>query len=238
MKRLFDDSGVPPEVRADLLRSRRAGEDYDAVAKLPQLRAALADPSRQPDALSTSAGERMPSAGRLTWPPLHVAPWIWKIALLSAIGGLSILAAWPAHREARTERPALTKQQAETAATSTPIATKVEPRSEPLAPASVDVPTPPASIAQPPALSSRREIDQLVRIRALLERDPTAAYRLAQRSEREFPRGVLSEERQALQVVSLAKSGAAEAAARKAKQFFARYPESPMRELVQSALDQ
>jgi outer membrane protein assembly factor BamD (BamD/ComL family) len=77
-----------------------------------------------------------------------------------------------------------------------------------------------------------------VRIRALLERDPTAAYRLAQRSEREFPGGVLSEERQALQVVALAKSGATEDARRKAVRFFARYPESPMRELVESALSQ
>jgi outer membrane protein assembly factor BamD (BamD/ComL family) len=89
---------------------------------------------------------------------------------------------------------------------------------------------------RPVAPSSRREISQLVRIRALLEEDPAAAYRLAQRSEREFPHGVLSEERRALQVLALAKSGATEAADRKAREFFARYPQSPLRELVEAAL--
>ena len=49
MKRLFDDPSLPPELRADLQRSRRAGEDYDALAKLPQLRAAWSDPSGRVD---------------------------------------------------------------------------------------------------------------------------------------------------------------------------------------------
>jgi hypothetical protein len=95
------------------------------------------------------------------------------------------------------------------------------------------------AIAAPAAASSsssRREISQVVRIRALLETNPRAAYRLAQRSEQEFRHGVLSEERQALSVIALKKSGAADAAERKARAFFSRYPQSPMREFVEAAL--
>jgi hypothetical protein len=59
---------------------------------------------------------------------------------------------------------------------------------------------------------------------------------LAQRSEQEFPHGVLSEERQALSVIALQKSGSTGAAERKARAFFSRYPQSPMREFVEAAL--
>jgi hypothetical protein len=47
---------------------------------------------------------------------------------------------------------------------------------------------------------------------------------------------VLSEERQALQVLALAKSGDMDAANQRAQAFFARYPQSPMRELLEEAL--
>jgi hypothetical protein len=77
-----------------------------------------------------------------------------------------------------------------------------------------------------------------VRIRALVKLDPAAAYRLALRSEREFPAGLLSEERQALAIVALAKTGANDSAQRKAREFLARHPQSPMRELILSVLQQ
>jgi hypothetical protein len=59
---------------------------------------------------------------------------------------------------------------------------------------------------------------------------------LAERSEREFPGGLLSEERRALSIVALAKTGARESAAAKARDFFARYPQSPMRGLIEAEL--
>jgi len=253
MKRLFEDPSLSLDLRAELRdelqRSRRAGEDYDALAKLPLLHSALSDASRQPELrsndASTSPGEGAPGAQHLKWPPLHVAPWTWKLALLATIGGTSLLAAWPnqREREARLERPALTQQAPRTSATPTPVAREVQP---PVAERSAETPAPtqtiaeeparPAPVARPVERSSRREIAQLQHVRALLEHDPAAAYRLAQRSEQEFPRGLLSEERHALQVLALAKSGATEAAARKAQQFFARYPESPLRERLEAAL--
>ncbi|MET0385022.1 MAG: hypothetical protein ABW321_03635, partial [Polyangiales bacterium] len=87
-----------------------------------------------------------------------------------------------------------------------------------------------------PGSSSRREIEQLVKIRALLASDPAAAYRLAKRSEQEFPRGLLSEERQALAIVALARSGDLTEAKRKEREFGARFPQSSLRQLIDAAL--
>jgi hypothetical protein len=94
----------------------------------------------------------------------------------------------------------------------------------------------PPSAAASGSSSSRREIAQLVRIRRLLERDPSAAYRLTVRSEREFPDGLLSEERGALAIVALAKLGSKQLAERTAQRYIARYPHSPMRALIEAAL--
>jgi hypothetical protein len=228
---------LPSELRAELQRSRRAGHDYDALAKLPQLRAALA--AQSPADGSTEHGPASDPA-RFTRARLQLAPSAWKLVLLAATVGATVFvlsrAPW------RQARPAHSDQHASPTATTPPTAAPVAPaaiEAKPAAtqaPASESVAPQPAPSAQPLARSSRREIAQLVRIRALLEHDPAAAYRLARQSEREFPHGVLSEERQALQVVALARSGSTEAAERRAREFFARYPQSPMRELVEASL--
>jgi outer membrane protein assembly factor BamD (BamD/ComL family) len=70
----------------------------------------------------------------------------------------------------------------------------------------------------------------------MLDRDPAGAYRLTQQSEREFPHGLLSEERQALAIVALAHTGASAAAEQKAREFFRSFPQSPLRERIQAAL--
>ena len=223
MKRLFDDPALPPELRADLQRSQRAGHDYDALAKLPELRSALSDPARQVDVSNDTI--RFASAKS------QLASWTWKLALLVAIGGGVLIAAWPADEVAKVDAPALPTPQ--------PIAIAPVPAQPAAAPPTrIDVPEQAAPAPRTVARSSRREIAQLERVRALLEQDPAAAYRLARRSEREFPDGLLSEERRALWILALVKSGARDAAEREARQFFARYPESPQRARVESALPQ
>jgi hypothetical protein len=241
VKPLFDDPAISPELRADLLGSRRAGEDYDVLAKLPQLQAALADAARGTSEPPTAAaGKDVAATSRLPWAKLHVTPWAWKITVVAVIGAASLFAAWFAAWSAhRQEQPPPTQPQAAPAATApAPIVTVVAPVAEP--------PSPPEQRAivseklapnpTPATRSSRREIDQLVRIRTLLESDPTAAYRLARRSQQEFPQGVLSEERQALEILALVKAGSANTAERKLRQFLARYPESPMRVQLESDL--
>jgi hypothetical protein len=231
---------LPSELRAELQRSRRAGHDYDVLAKLPQLRAALAAQSP-----ADGPAEHGPASdpGRFTRVRLQLAPSVWKLVLLAAtVGAVGATAFVVSRAPWRQARPAHSEQHASPTATTPPTAAPVAPaaiEAKPAAtqaPASEAVAQQPAPSAQPLARSSRREIAQLVRIRALLEHDPTAAYRFAQQSEREFPHGVLSEERQALQVVALARSGSTEAAERRAREFFARYPQSPMRELVEASL--
>jgi hypothetical protein len=248
MRRLFDDPEQPAALRDDLLRSRDAGRDYPTADKLDALRAALSDSARQP------LGEGAPLGRHLAWRALHPG---WKLAALLALGGaggfialrsLSPLPALPpepmpaqppsAEPAAQDTAPAPTAvAQPSTADDSMPAPTAVRP------PSAADG-SAPAAVAQPSAAgdnalapSSRREIAQLVRIRALLEQDPAAAYRLAQRSEREFPSGLLREERQALAIVALAKTGARETARAKASEFFARFPQSPMRDVIEAELD-
>ncbi|MET0390969.1 MAG: hypothetical protein ABW321_33670, partial [Polyangiales bacterium] len=88
MKRLFDDPELPPELRGDLMRSRAAGHDYDALAKLPQLRAAMSDPARDPlrgDGPNPTGLSRVSHGWR-------VLPASWKIAALLAVGGMATLA--------------------------------------------------------------------------------------------------------------------------------------------------
>lgn len=229
MKRLFDDPALSAELRAelraDLGESRRAGEDYDTAAKLPQLRSALLAAALQPPAA-------VPELTRAKWSSLQHGPWTFKIALITIIGGASLFVALPAPRAPRP--PTVVTPRIESTQAPAPEAPNIEPA------AAVEVAPPKAPAAIPQhttAQSSRREITQVVRIRALLERDPAAAYRLAQRASAEFPHGALREEREALQVLALAKSGEALAAQRLAQQFLSRYPRSPMRELVESALE-
>ena len=76
---------------------------------------------------------------------------------------------------------------------------------------------------------SRREIAQLARIKALLEQDPAAARRLIRASQREFPAGLLVEEREGLDVIALFALAQEERARRGAERFIARYPQSPLR---------
>lgn len=227
MRRLFEDPQSPSELRDDLLRSREAGQDYPIADKLTQLRAALEDPARDPLARS---GQGADVARTLTWRAVHPG---WKLAALLALGGAAALVLRPAAREPSPAPVSAPPQPSEVAP---PPAAEVAPPLPP--PPAAEVEPPPAAEApDEQGSSSRREIAQLVRIRALLQQDPQAAYRLAQRSEREFPRGVLREERQALAIVALHRAGKRAAATAQARAFFERFPQSPMRETIEAELD-
>lgn len=231
------DPELSSELRAELERSRRAGHDYDVLGKLPQLRAALKASETHADPPSGESGSAS-NASPLT--QTHMAFSAWKVLLLAAIVGAG---AWRMQRgQTESTRAAVVDRPSESVV-------ETQPPAEPASPivseaASVAAEKQADSIGKteaqsdPPrsVRSSRREIAQLVRIRQLLERNPGAAYRLARQSEREFPDGVLSEERRALLVIALANRGAKEEAAREAQAFFARYPQSPMRERVEAAL--
>lgn len=225
MKRLLDDAQFPAELRADLLRSRSAGQDYQTAAKLLQLRASFSDHAAPAALRGSGVGTALKRAAHPGW----------KLAVLAALGGGATWLARPLPQPP-APAPSVAEQAPPPAAAIPAAAPAIEIEPPPAA-----APEPAAaprrvSNAAPTASSSRREIAQLVRIRALIERDPGAAYRLAQRSQREFPRGVLSEERQALAIVALVNNGAKDSAHLNARQFFAHYPQSPMRKAIETAL--
>lgn len=228
MKPILEDSRFPDGLREDLLRARAAGHDYPTAAKLLQLKAALTErPAPTPEPRHALREALKQLSGGVIHPG-------WKLAALIALAGGAVWLAQPSGRA-----PDMTAKQGRAVSSETPAKPQLpEPPAPAPAPAieAASVRSEPQQEAADSASPSRREIAQLVRIRALVERDPAAAVRLAERSEREFAHGLLREERQALAIVALANSGARDAAARKARHYFARYPHSPMRELIEGAL--
>jgi hypothetical protein len=247
MKRLLEDPQLSAALRGDLLRSRSAGQAYPTAEKLLQLRAAFSDsvpPVRQPSPSPSTVATRL----------LHPG---WKLALIAALGGGGGAVLYGAAGSAPQPVAAAVAMQVVPASSELEGATSLaEPTLAEPAPALPEPPAPAAALPEPAEMvraagteaagragpdavagrSARREIAQLVRIRALLDRDPVAAQRLAARSEREFPRGLLTEERKALAIVALAKSGSRDLAAREARKFLARYPQSTMREQLEAAV--
>ena len=246
MRRLCQDPDQPASMRADLLRSQLAGCAYPIDDRLVQLRAALSDATRMPLAESS----RFADIWRST--PLFSM----KVIMPFAAAAFGVALGLRPHAE-HERRPIDSDARLQAIAAPSESRAEVSPppavptRTADLHPLNATNPSesPASNRASTgtlpraarfrdsmPETSSRREIAQLVRIRALLARDPNAAYRLAQRSEREFPQGLLSEEREALSILALAKSGAHAAAVAKARDHQARFPESTMRGVIQAAL--
>ncbi len=86
---------------------------------------------------------------------------------------------------------------------------------------------PPVSEARPEA-TFRREVQAMARARAILRGgDAATALTALQELEREFPRGLLTQERDALTIEALQTLGQLDAARSRAKTFLLRYPGSP-----------
>lgn len=236
--RLLEDPEVSKSLSDDLRASRRVKAHYDTLAKLPQLRAALS--------AQGPAGAPLPDAQGARWNMARweALPWTAKLSVLAAIGGAALGAAVSvtpraphmvaAPMAARLEAPrplASTPAQLEAPRPPAPTAPAIAPV-QPIAPgARADNKPRPARSA-----SSSREVELLLRVRQLVERDPDRALRLAAQAEREFPSGALCEEREALQVLALARRGDLDEAQRRARDFLLRYPQSPMRARLQADL--
>jgi hypothetical protein len=222
---LLDDPGIAPELREDLRKASSAPAGYDVAAGLASLRAAIGPggPAGGADggAAATSGGAGAAGAGSAAGKVALAA-----IAAVAVVAGtLAVVQRAPDQAVPRRAR------SAEVAAPRAPEAQTPAPA--PHEHAHVE----PAPTAVPPAPHDpdgklRREIAQLARIKALLPRDPRAAYRLAQSGNREFARGVLAQEREGLAVLALSALGDARAASRRARAFLARYPDSPLRERI------
>ena len=97
---------------------------------------------------------------------------------------------------------------------------------------------PPVSTSREPSTSKsalRDESSAVLEIRRTLRTgDASGALRLLEQARQRFPKGALSQEREALSIEALAKSGAKAAAARRAQAFLHAYPKSPYASDVQS----
>ena len=259
--RLLEDPRLAAELRVELQEMAASEVDYDSARGLAGLSAVLAGPAPSGDHVGSSLDPFGASPTEALEVGSHAAgaggtaaasglPVAIKLTLLAAVGGMialgaSFLGVEPSRRSDPSARPARP-------ATALPPERSTRRRVPPCDGRRACRAAPPS---QPPTLQgrahagpgwtgearpgpspSRREITQLNRIRALLERDPAAAHRLIRVAQREFPAGVLREEREGLDALALFELGQPERARRQAERFVARYPNSPLRARVERLL--
>ena len=241
--RLLADATTHPRVRADLARVKSASYAYDQAAGLAALQTSL----RSLDA-ATAGGQALGS-GATTASTVSTAGtsaatlWAAKALVITALG-VGTWTAWiasepSASRHLEMPRPGAaesTHESPQPAHTNRePAQLDVASQSPALQPAIAETPAR-AHKVRPQAASVRREIDQLRQIKLRMATDPGAAYRLARRSAREFPSGVLREEREGLSILALWQIGRHADARADAEQFVARYPQSPLRARIEQLL--
>ncbi len=238
-RRLLDTPGTPAVLRADLKRVAKHSVSYDAALGLAALKQTLGDmPGADPaETVAAASG-----TGAVTGAAL---PAMLKLALVAAVGGgVALAVGWFASDGALEPVPAPVAFAPRTPAPVAPAPMAPAPVAPaPMAPTPVvtrEPPPPAATEADPNPVrqpnASRREIAQLVRIRALLERDPAAAHRAIQAANREFPSGVLREERDGLDAIALFRAGKSSEGRARAERYIERYPRSPLRERLERLL--
>jgi hypothetical protein len=83
----------------------------------------------------------------------------------------------------------------------------------------------------------QREMDELMRAKRALPSDPKLALELAQHGDREFPQGLLGEERRHVLLLALIGLGRVSEAEHLAAPYLAKHPDSPFAKRVRAALD-
>ncbi|MET0384351.1 MAG: hypothetical protein ABW321_00255 [Polyangiales bacterium] len=247
-RRLLDDPALAAELRTDMQRFAQHSAPYDAASGFEALRATLDLPPTPPDPTPSGSGtdgfvpQLAPSASGSTL--LGGTALSIKLGVIAAVGGIAALGvSWlqqPAPATAPRERPvvsapAVVPSAGPAQAAPAPEVTAVAAPSGDSEPLRVQEPS--AEARRPAGPSpSRREIAQLLKIKALLETDPAAAHRLIRVAQREFPSGVLVEEREALDAIALFKIGPPSRARAAAERFFTRHPQSPLRDRLERLL--
>jgi hypothetical protein len=123
-----------------------------------------------------------------------------------------------------------------------PVSASPPPPPPPAEPApAVELPAPPAPLTPAPAINARRlaaEVAVLDRARAALRRGDTGAATTAlDEHAREFADGALVAEAELVRIETLIRAGDAGAARRRARDFLARFPQSPLARRLRSLVD-
>ena len=88
-----------------------------------------------------------------------------------------------------------------------------------------------------PAVSSQAETDNYAKARSLAATDPAGALALVESGNKQFAHGVFAEEREALAVDCLARTGRTAEAQERGKAFLAKHPTSPFAEKIRAQID-
>jgi hypothetical protein len=251
-RRWLDDAALAPGLRDDLRRTAAAPCAYDAAAGLAALQLALGT-----GAVAIAAGAAPAAASAQTASAAAAAAPAKSAVLFTAVGaklGLAVVATAAvvvASVLVTTERAAPRRPHAGDHATAVPARAKPGPGLA--AAAAVPGEQQPAALAKAPNVPApaqvapvrahgardraRREIVQLGRVKALLERDPARALAAAQSGHRQFPRGMLRHEREGLAVLALFAIDRRTEAEQRARAFLERYPHSPLRAQIERQRD-
>jgi hypothetical protein len=218
----LDDPGVADRIRADIGRAASAQPGIDLEAGAARLEAAIA-----------AGGGPAGTSG---------AGLVWGVSMFAAVG-VAALIGWLSTRSRPEASPPPPVRAAHVE--SPPAVESVAPvPAPPPPPASAAPPSPAAHAPRHPAASSAwpeppddriaREIESLARTRAALGTDPAAALALATAGDREFPDGLLGQEREAIAILALDRLGRAAEARDRAGRFLDRYPRGPFTQRIQA----
>ncbi len=232
---LEDPSGLPPGLAEDLQAMREFPVPYDATAGLEQLQSTTA-------ATAGAAG-------------LGAAKGVLLLVVVAGVGGLIALSARPA-AEPNVQAPNMEAPYVEARAAvevpaavpaeiATPVATgeaeaseatEQEPTEPTEEPTSAETHTRAETGRASAPSSPEDEIRHLAELRRLSQSNPGRAVREANRGDVQFEGGLFAEERAAIRVFALERSGRHAAAARAGRRFLTRYPGSPQRPQIQEIL--
>jgi hypothetical protein len=214
---------VPGDVRARVLEAVEG-----RITALPGPGGGRGGGGGQPGAASA------PPTVAAPWSPWQAGPWLAVPAAL-VVGGLlgSMLRGPGPDRVVYVDRVVTSAAStAPSAAAPAPLAIPVESLPAATAPQARSAPAPADSGQQLAAESKLLDVART----SLAHGEADHALAAVDRHAAQFPRGMLSEEREALAVKALALAGDGESARARAAQFRARYPESLFLPAVEAAL--
>lgn len=253
---LRDDPSMPPALRRDLDRyTQGTMVAYDEERGFARLTASLALTSAAVCAPSAATGVKAMMAKALALPGIHVA--VVSLAV-AATGATAVTVASRASRPTPMATvhvvPAQMPRMAPHVALPSHVDVAsvvpddaVDPETLPLAPpaTTVSAKAPPRvaapmraeTLERPRDVSLREAMAALIHLREVAATDPAAAVALAAQYETRYGKDDLyAEEREAIAIDALARSGRSESARARARAFLDLHPKSPFAALVRGAL--
>lgn len=213
-----DEMDLPPEARQDLaLLKQFGGGRYDVEAGLRAFEERIASPP--------------PSSGRLPRTLLLCALAVCGVASVAVVASHREVAPPPAMPIVIASAPAVTQTEVPppapaptlTSVSIDTLPTVATSTAHPSAPVSAPAPTP--TVDAPDLVDA--EVRQAATVRSAARTDPAEALALAAEGDRQFPKGLLHAEREAIAIEALARLGRTSEAKTRGEAFANAYPSHP-----------